>query len=234
VPIGKPPFPLEKPTQGEKDKAHDKPTSPLVQEASWAQLAHPVYALYRTQTIHGMLTHNVDSDIPGQIHILVTRPVFDELGQGVTIIPQLSKLLAVQAGKTTYGTRRLDVSIEEIQFPDKTLVRLAKAKLADQSGAVGGAGTVDNHLGRVILGAGLSALLSVGARSAGGSSNSFQPSVEQEVSRDIAGSINQSGQQIVRQQLSIGPTITLAAGDPVTIQLQENISFQKPPVIVTQ
>lgn len=230
--LAKPLFPVEKVSTPTEEKATG--SNPLIQTATWARLAHPALALYRTMTIHGMLMQDVNSSIPGQIQVRVTRPVMDELDQGITLIPQFSTLLGMQIGTPKAGDARLEITIDQVQFPDKTIIDLAKAKLADRGGAVGLSGNVDNHYGRVLLGAGISALLSIGARSAGGNTNGFQPTIEQDFARDIAGSVNQSGQKVVQQQLAIPPTITTPAGTPVTVQITENLSLQQPPVVVTK
>jgi type IV secretory pathway VirB10-like protein len=230
--LAKPLFPVEKANGGPEEK--DPGTSPLVHTASWARLANPALALYRTMTIHGMLTQDVNSSIPGQIQVRVTRPVMDELGQGITLIPQFSTLLGLQVGTPKAGDARLEITIDQVQLPDKTIIDLAKAKLADRGGAVGLPGDVNNHYGRVLLGAGISAVLSIGARGAAGNTTGFQPTIQQDFARDVAGSVNQSGQRVVQQQIAIPPTITTPAGTPVTIQLTENISLQHPPVVVTK
>jgi type IV secretory pathway VirB10-like protein len=233
VHLAKPPFEVkdskEKPnTPGKEEKG----ASALLREAAWIRPADPTRVLYRTQAIHGQLLRAVNSDVPGDIYVLVTRPVYDTLGQGRTLIPQHAELIGTQQGKTTYGTRRLDVSIVEIKFPDGTLVPLNKAKLTDKSGAVGGAGDVDNHYTQLGVAAVLSAVLNVGARSLAGNQGGFAPTLEQQTASDIGGSINRSGQSIVDRELKVPPTISLKAGETIAVQLSENISFAKPPKIV--
>jgi type IV secretory pathway VirB10-like protein len=225
---------VEKTGEGLKAAHEKEANSSLVKPVSWAQLAQPTKALYRTQTIHGILTHDINSDVPGQIKILVTRPVMDELNQGTTVIEQFSYLLGLQAGAIKPGTQRLDVTFDQIQTPSKVLIDLGKARLADKSGAAGGQADVNNHYGRVLLGAGISAVLSIGARSVAGSPSGFQPTIQQDFAKDVAGSINTSGQKVVEQQLNIAPTLTMKAGEPVSIQILENFSFQTPQTLVTK
>ncbi len=228
--LAKPPFEAkDKPTTQEQA---EKKTSTLIQQAQWAVPEDPSHVLYRSQTIHGLLMHEVNSDIPGQMRILVIRPVEDRFGQGVTLIPQHTIMLGEQQGKPVYGMNRLDVSIVELEYPDGTLVSLAKAKLTDKSGAVGGAGKVNNHYAKLGIAAVLSAVLNVGARSIAGNQTGFAPTVEQQTAGEIGSSINRSGQSIVQRELQVSPTITIAAGTEVAVQLQENLSFTQPPTLV--
>ena len=232
--MGKSPFPtVEKPDKAEKPEGatqeSDKASSGLVHAAQWVKPHDVTHVLYRSQTIHGVLLHEVDSDLPGQLRIMVTRAVQDKFGQGVTLVPQHTILLGEQQGKTAYGINRLDVAIVELEFPDGTLVNLAKAKLTDKSGAVGGAGHTNNHYGSLLLGTGISALLSIGARAPFGNTEGFQPSLSQDFGRDVAQGVNQSGQRVVGRELLRNPTITIKAGTEVAVQLQENLSFATAP-----
>jgi len=129
------------------------------------------------------------------------------------------------------GQSRLDFNLVQIRFADGALVTV-KGKVGDKSGAVGVPGEVDNHYGKILLGAGVSALLSIGARAPFGSTDNFRASLPQQFARDVSQDINSTGQQIVKRMTDIPPTIRAKAGDEVTIQLQENVSFAKEPTLV--
>lgn len=230
--LAKPPFEAKDAPKEKGERKEEKAGGSLIHQAKWERSADPARVLYRSQTIQGILLHEVNSDLPGQVRIMVTRPVQDKFGQGVTLIDQHTIMLGEQQGKTSYGVSRLDVSIVELEYPDGTLVDLTKAKLTDKSGAVGGAGKVNNHLGQLGIAAILSTVLNVGSRSIAGNQSGFAPTLEQETARDIGTSINRSGQSIVDRELKVAPTITIAAGTPVAVQLQQNLSFSKPPKIV--
>jgi type IV secretion system protein VirB10 len=180
--------------------------------------------LYRSQAIAGLLLDALNSDIPGQVRIMVTRPVTDRLHQGHVLIPQHSLLLGTQAGTPAFGQTRLAVTIEELHFPDGTIVRL--------QGGLGVRGTVNNHYVKLGIDAVLSAALTIGTRGPFGNTTGFQPTLPQEYARDVGSNFSQVGQSIVDRSLNIPPTITLTAGTPVTIQLTENVSFQAPPTVV--
>jgi type IV secretion system protein VirB10 len=112
------------------------------------------------------------------------------------------------------------------------VVALAKAKAGDAMGATGVPGAVNNHWGRVLAGAGITALLAIGTRVPAGNQQGFAPTIGQEVAGNAEGSLATSGQQIVQRELSVSPTITIPYGTPVTVQLTENVNFQTPGVLV--
>lgn len=226
-----PPFPLSKPDAAPGDPRTTETGTGLVHPATWGKPADPTRVLYRSQAIAGQLLDALNSDIPGQVRIMVTRPVTDRFHQGHVLIPQHSLLLGTQAGKPAFGQTRLAVSIEELHFPDGTIVRL-QGGLADRSGALGVRGKVNNHYVKLGIGALLSAALNIGTRGPFGNTTGFQPTLPQEYARDVGSNFSQVGQSIVDRSLNIPPTITLKAGTPVTIQLTENVSFNNPPTIV--
>ena len=102
----------------------------------------------------------------------------------------------------------------------------------DQFGAIGVPGDVNNHYGRILFGATMTALLSVGARLPAGNTEGFFPTMGQQLSANAAQSVAQSGAEILRRTLPTNPTITLEAGTPVTIRPGENISLLSGPKVV--
>jgi len=201
----------------------------LIHPATWEKPADPTRVLYRSQTIPGLLLGAINSDIPGQIKILVTRDVTDKLGQGHVLIPQQAIVLGHQSGKAVYGQNRIQVDLEEMEFPDGTVLSFAKGGLADRSGAMGTAGHVQNHIGSLLAAAGVSAVLSVGIRSPFGNTQGFQATMPQQLTDAAGQSVSQSGQAIVQRELQRAPTITVPAGVEVTLSLLENLSLAHPP-----
>src|SRR5262249_31754135 len=67
--------------------------------------ADPTKVLYRSQVINGILQHDVHSDQPGLMRILVTEEVQDRFGQGRTLVPQYTILLGTTE-KVAYGQSR--------------------------------------------------------------------------------------------------------------------------------
>ncbi len=88
-------------------------------------------------------------------------------------------------------------------LPNGSAIQWKNGQAGDATGAAGIPATVDNHYGKVILGAGLSALLNIGIRAPFGSAPNFQQSLPQEFAQDTAQSLGQSAQGIVRRELHV-------------------------------
>jgi type IV secretion system protein TrbI len=226
--VQQPPFPVPQDDAKGREQGSSRRAESLFPQAVWGTPVDPTRVLYRSQVINGLLQHDVNSDQPGLIRILVTEAVQDRFGQGHTLLPQYSILLGSQDGTVKFGQSRLGVTIDSAELPDGTVVAFNKAKGADATGATGVSGSVNNHWTQVGIGAVLTAALSVGSRAAAGNPTGFQPNLAQDFARDVSQSINTTGQQIVRRSLEVAPTITIPHGTPVTIQLAENVSFQTP------
>lgn len=224
--VATPPFPEAPTTETTRN------TSALIAQAQWAQCVERTQCLYETQLIHGQIVQAINSDIPGAVSIKVTHSVTDMFGQNVTLIPQGTTLVGAQQGTPKVGQERLDFVVQRGIFPDGTVLSFAGSRLGDATGATGVEGKVNNHYVKLGIATILTAALSVGARQAGGTSSGFRSTPEEDLGRDIAGSVNQSGQDIIRRQLIQGPTITLPQGTPVVLQLKETVSLQTPPLLV--
>ena len=221
-----PPFPEEKDPEGRGRQ------STLFPQATWETPADPTKVLYADQVVQGLLMHNLNSDIPGTVRIKATETTYDRFGQGKVLIPADTTFLGRQEGKPQYGDERVPVVITMAILPNGTAIQWKSGQAGDAAGATGIPGKVNNHYGSVILGAGLSALLSVGTRAPFGSTSNFQQSLPQEFAQDAAQSMGNSAQRIVERELSLSPTITAKYATPITLQFGENVSFQTKPITV--
>lgn len=232
-----PPFPLpkdEEDDEGGRGQGRAKRGASLLPQATWATPKDPTKVLYASQQLNAQLMHDVSSDLPGPIRLLLTQPVEDKFNQGHILLPQYSIILGNVEGQPKFGASVLGLQLTTIELPDGTIVALNKAQGGDRTGSTGVPGRINNHYIQLGIGAILTAALSVGSRSIGGSPQGFQPTIEQDFARDISQSVNQSGNDIIRRTLPTSPTITLKHGQAVTVQLSEPISFQTKPTIVTK
>ena len=118
--------------------------------------------------VDGQLLQAVHSDIPGQVKIILTPvPVLDKFGYDTTILPKDTLIIAVQEGRVTHGATRLALKLEQLELPSGEVIDL-RATVGDDAGSSGMKGKVNNHYGKLILGTGLSALLSIGIKTAVG------------------------------------------------------------------
>ena len=101
---------------------------------------------------------SLNSDIPGTVRVKVTEAVQDRFGQGQVLLPIDTTFLGRQEGRTQYGQARVPVTITMAILPNGSAIAWKNGQAGDATGAPGIPAKVDNHYGKVILGAGLSAL----------------------------------------------------------------------------
>ena len=84
---------------------------------------------------------------------------------------------------------------------------------------------VDNHWGELFKAALLSTLLGVGTE-LGSSADNGDNSVLQALRRGAGNSLNQTGQQVVRRNLNIQPTLTIRPGFPVRVIVNRDLVLE--------
>jgi type IV secretory pathway VirB10-like protein len=223
VPKGPPPELVERLAKAER----------IIEPATWAIPKDPLKTLYRSQVLTGQTLGAITSNIPGVIRILVTKDVTDKFGQGVVVVPAQTIVIAQQTGRPEYGDARLQIEVQQLELPTGEVAVLT-GTAGDASGNHGLTGKVNNHWGQVIGAAGLSAILSLGARLPLGDTTSYQSTMPQQLADQFGNAMNRAGQGVVQRSLQVKPTITIPAGVPVTVQLTQNLSFQTKPVVATR
>jgi type IV secretory pathway VirB10-like protein len=229
---GGPVFPLPKEPQERRER--ESRGASLIQPANWARLERPEYGLYRDMVIPGLMFEGINSDTPGQVKVMITVPIMDKQTQRIELIPQFANAILMPKGEVKYGQQRLEVTLEQFIFPDRTVLGLGKGQVGEVDGTPGLRAEVDNHYVQLGIAAILSAALGIGPRIAAGSQQGFAPTLPQEFANQAATSFNQAGQDIIKRELLRKPTLTREGGTPVTIQLLENISLQQPPTRITK
>jgi len=175
--------------------------------------------------ITAALVTAVSSDLPGPVSAQVTRNIYDSLTGRVVLIPQGSKLLGTYDAVVTFGQRRVLLAWDRIVFPDGRSLDLDRLVGADAAGRSGLTDRVDAHWGAMGKAALLSSLLGVGAEL--GSDDDGD--IARALRRGVQDTVNQTGQQVVRRQLDVQPTLTLRAGLPVTILVTRDVVFDTAP-----
>ncbi|MBI1685162.1 TrbI/VirB10 family protein [Caulobacter hibisci] len=175
--------------------------------------------------ITAALLSAVSSDLPGPVSAQVTRHVYDSLTGRTVLIPQGSKLLGTYDTQIAFGQKRVLLAWERIVFPDGRTLQLDRLAGADAAGRSGLKDGVDDHWGSVAKAAVLSSVLGVGAELA----TDNEDAVARALSGGVQDTVNQAGQQIVRRQLDVQPSLTLRAGLPMTILVTRDIVFDAEP-----
>jgi type IV secretion system protein VirB10 len=171
--------------------------------------------------ITAALVTAVSSDLPGPISAQVTRHVYDSLTGRTVLIPQGSRLIGTYDSQVSFGQRRLLLAWDRVVFPDGRSLELDRLIGGDAAGRSGASDKVEAHWSSMAKAALLSSTLGVaaelGADDEGG--------VARALRRGAQDTFNQAGQQVVRRQLDVQPTLTLRAGLPITILVTRDIVF---------
>ena len=223
---GAPPFPVP-----DVQKAEHDPEGTLIKQAAWEIPEKPWEVLYSSQPICGQMLRTVDSRLPSAVYLQVGQDVKDRFLQNHILIPQLSTVKGAHDGSTTWGDTALAVGINEIEFPGGEVVTIP-GRMTDKSGAVGAGAHINNHLGKMAVGILFNTALGVGPRIAMGGTSGYHYSPAQEIVREATSNAQQATQDVLRRSFFLKPTLSYNLGDHVCIQLLDNVSFAKPPVVV--
>lgn len=204
----------------------------LIHAARWAIPAEPLKTLYMSQTLAGRILDPLQSDLPGRLKIVLTVPTFDKFGQGVTILPKETLVIAQQASVPQYGQTRLQVRLIQLELPGGEVVSL-NAMVGDDQGTNGLSGKTNNHYGKLLLATGIAAVLNIGVQAAVGTPGpqEYFRSPVQDAAKDLGQGVQQEAQKVVDRELRVPPTITRKAGTFCIITLEENIQFNHAPIV---
>jgi len=172
--------------------------------------------------IPAALITGIRSDLPGQVTAQVTEHVYDSPTGSYLLIPQGARLIGQYDSQVAFGQRRVLLVWNRIVMPDGTSIVLERLQGTDPQGFSGLEDQVDYHWGQLVRAAALSTLLGVGTQLAIGDESEIARAIR-ESAQDTASDI---GQQIVRRQLNIQPTLTVRPGFPVRVIVQRDLVMQ--------
>lgn len=186
------------------------------------RLAKPAspYLVQAGAVIPAALITGIRSDLPGQVTAQVTEHVYDSPTGTHLLIPQGAKLIGQYDSQVAFGQSRVLLVWNRLIMPNGTSIVLERQIGADTQGFSGLADEVDRHWGQLFKAAALSTLLGVGTELAGGDDESDIAKAIRESAQDSAGDI---GQQIVRRQINIQPTLTIRPGFPVRVIVNRDL-----------
>lgn len=181
------------------------------------------YIVQAGTVIAAALITGIKSDLPGQITAQVTEHVYDSPTGSHLLIPQGSRFIGQYDSQVALGQSRVLLVWNRLIMPDGTSIVLERLQGADPQGYSGLEDDVDYHWGQLFKAAALSTLLGIGTEI--GSSND-----ENEIAKAIRESVQDTasdvGQQIVRRQINIQPTLTIRPGFPIRIIVQKDLLMQ--------
>ncbi len=180
------------------------------------------WILQAGSVIPAALITGLRSDLPGQIAAQVTAPVYDSPSGRYLLIPQGARLLGEYDSRIAAGQTRLLLVWTRLILPDGRSITLTREPGVDASGAAGLEDAVDNHWGRILLAAGLATLLNLGLETGLES----EDDVARAIREATQSTIGRAGDEIVRRQLAVPPTLTIRQGFPVRVMVTRDLILE--------
>ena len=180
------------------------------------------YVLQAGAVISAALITGIRSDLPGQITAQVTEHVYDSPTGRILLVPQGTRIIGQYSNDVGFGQRRVLLVWNRLIFPNGRSIMLERQPGADTQGYAGLEDGVDYHWWDLMKAAGLSTLLAVGSELAVSDEDRLIRAI-----RDGAqDTINDAGQQIVRRQLQVAPTLTIRPGFPVRVIVTRDLVLE--------
>lgn len=140
------------------------------------------------------------------------------------MVPQGARLIGVYDSQVTTGQSRVLLVWTRLIMPDGRSIVLERQQGADAGGSSGLSDDVDNHWKQLVGAALLSTLLSVGSEvNAGANPNTNNATIVQALRQGFGNAVSQTGQQLVRQQMNVQPTLTVRPGFPVRVIVNRDL-----------
>jgi len=180
------------------------------------------YVLQAGAVIPAALITGIRSDLPGQITAQVTENVYDSPTGRILLVPQGTRIIGQYDNGVGFGQRRILLVWNRLILPNGRSIVLERQPGADSEGYAGLEDGVDYHWWDLAKAAGLSTLLSVGAELAINDEDRLLRAIR----NGAQGTVNDAGQQIVRRQLNVQPTLTIQPGFPVRVIVTRDLVLE--------
>lgn len=171
------------------------------------------YVVHAGSVIPAALITGLSSDLPGQVTAQVTAHVYDSLTGRHLLIPQGARLIGEYDSQISFGQNRLLLAWTRLILPDGRSIVLERQPGADAAGQAGLQDRTNYHWGMMLRAAAVSTLLGVGTELASDDDGDLARALR----RGTQDTFNQAGQQLVRRQLNVQPTLTIRPGMPVRV-----------------
>lgn len=180
------------------------------------------YVLQAGAVIPAALITGIRSDLPGQITGQVTENIYDSPTGRILLVPQGTRVIGQYDNAVQFGQRRVLLVWNRLIFPNGRSIVLERQPGADAAGYAGLEDGVDYHWWDLAKAAGLSTLLSVGAELAIDDDDRLLRAIR----NGGQDTINDAGQEIIRRQLNVAPTLTIRPGFPVRVIVTRDLVLE--------
>jgi type IV secretion system protein VirB10 len=180
------------------------------------------YVLQAGAVIPAALITGIRSDLPGQITAQVTENIYDSPTGRLLLVPQGTRIIGQYDNAVQFGQRRVLLVWNRLIMPNGRSIVLERQPGADAAGYAGLEDGVDYHWWDLAKAAGLSTLLSVGAELAIDDDDRLLRAIR----NGGQDTINDAGQEIIRRQLNVAPTLTIRPGFPVRVIVTRDLVLE--------
>lgn len=191
---------------------------------SGERLADPAspYVLQAGSVIPAALVTGLRSDLPGQITAQVTQHIYDSPTGRFLLVPQGARLIGEYDSHVAFGQRRVLLVWNRLILPNGRSIVLERKPGADEAGYAGLEDGVDYHWGQLLRAAGLATILNIGLEFGQDDDNEIAEAI-----RDGAqDTVGRAGDEIVRRQLTVPPTLTIRPGFPVRVMVTRDLILE--------
>jgi len=180
------------------------------------------YVLQTGNVIPAAMVTGLRSDLPGQVVAQVTENVYDSPSGRYLLIPQGSRLVGQYDAQVSFGQSRVLLVWNRLLLPNGRSIVLERQPGADSGGYAGLEDDVNYHWGRLFMAAGLATLLGVATE--------LGQDDDDEIARAIRESgqdtVGRTGDQLVRRQMDVQPTLTVRPGFPVRVIVTRDLVLE--------
>ena len=134
--------------------------------------------------------------------------------------------MGIYDSQIAFGQSRVLLAWTRLIMPNGRSIVLERQQGADAGGYSGLEDQIDNHWGELFKAALLSTVLGVGAELGSAADTGSNTGLLQALRLGAANSLNQTGQQAVRRNLNIQPTLTIRPGFPVRVIVNRDLVLE--------
>ncbi|MEG3088809.1 TrbI/VirB10 family protein [Sphingomonas sp. PB4P5] len=177
------------------------------------------YVVQAGSIIPAALITGIRSDLPGPITAQVTQNIYDTVTGRHLLIPQGSRLIGEYDSQVSVGQNRVLLVWDRLIMPDGRSIQLDRLIGADPAGYSGLQDRVNQHWGGMLRAALVSTLLGVGTEVGSSGDDDLVRALRQ----GTAESVGRTGQDLVRRQMGVRPTLTIRPGYQLRVIVTRDI-----------
>jgi len=180
------------------------------------------YLIQAGSVIPAALITGIRSDLPGTITAQVTQNVYDSATGRHLLIPQGSRLIGEYEAQISLGQNRVLLAWDRLILPDGRSLQLDRLPGNDLSGHAGLEDRTNQHWGGMFRAVLISTLLGIGTELGSGNDDDLVRAIR----RGGADSIGRTGQDLVRRQMNVQPTLTIRPGFQLRIIVTRDLVLE--------